>query len=184
MGWPREMGCVRLYRMASAELIIQGTPSSRHVGQVRDAFLNLVQAAGFRPYREFEHRTGSAILPLIVITTEPATQKEAEERAEDLLHALQQRANLKKTGSETLLNLAKAFSLVIGSLGLVVNLALRFPDRAPVSPESGKTIEWSNANQAAPKIMHALKLKGSRKSADKDSGEPPIATLPPPAGTP
>ena len=160
LAWPEQMKHVRMHRMASVQLTVHGEPSPSDVARVQEAFLDLVKAAGFVPYRKLPERTGSAIIPTILFTTEPATAQEADNKAVDLRSALQQDADLKKTKSETLLNYAKAFSLIIASLGLVVSFVLKFPEKITISPEGETTIEWSSPKPTRPEPAKTIKLKG------------------------
>lgn len=162
MAWPREMAVVPLSRMVSAELTIRGTTPASQIGDVRDAFVALMAEAGFQVYREFPQRTGSTILPFIFVTSEPTTQEDAQGKARELVSALREEAEVKKFKSETLRNYAGAFVLLITSLGLVVNLTLRPPQKFSLSVESGVTIEWSSPVTPEPKPKPALRLKGTK----------------------
>jgi hypothetical protein len=160
VAWPEQLKHVQMYRIASVQLTIHGEPSPSDVARVQEAFLDLVKAAGFVRYRKLPQRTGSAIIPIILFTTEPATAQEAHNRAADLRSALLQEADLKKTKSETLLNYAKAFSLIIASLGLVVSFILKFPEKITISPEGETTIQWSSPKPTRPEPTKTIKLKG------------------------
>jgi hypothetical protein len=136
-GAPEETALLRLYRPALLELRIE-TPDFDFLKQLVEAIEPLVQALGFVTVRTFQPREGSAVQTLGLATAIRVNRAEAQVLVERNNSALRER-NSAETRSKIILNYAKAFAAVVGSLGVVATISIKLLGTGVVSEKHENT---------------------------------------------